>query len=431
VIRIIKPPVKILVLAILISFTISGCFTLSDDITPPPDNIQPTIVPATQVPRPTSTQSESQPTTENETVDNGDGTVSVDIVDQTGGVLLEEGLEVRLEGYEQFELIYQSQETARDSNQILFNEVPLEPGLIYFASIDYGGAIYRSELVEINEETSSLSLFIQVFDTTTDRSALIIDRVHVLLEVLQPDFINVVEIYIISNLGDRTVVADAPGEPSVTFPLPEGAGTVEFDDGVIGGRYLLTPDGFGDTVSVPPGSGVYQVLVYYTLPYQGNRIDFKQEMAFPVGAVVVMIPDGNLKIKNTSLTDMGVQDIPGGAVQVYSGSTIDEGQSLEFRISGKPAGSNEGLLPDGNGNQTLIIGLGVSGVLLLLIGVIIFFNKRQQLDEEIPEDDDQDQGLILDSIIALDDLYKAGEISKEVYQTKRQELKDQLSDLAE
>ena len=326
-------------------------------------------------------------------------------------------------------MVYQDTQIAEDTNQILFSNVPLEPGLIYFASVNHGGAIYRSELVETTEETSSLTLFVQVFDTTMDQSGLIIDRVHVLLEVLQPDFLNVVEIYIISNMGDKTVVATAPGEPSVSFPLPKGAGSIEFDDGALGGRYLLTSDGFGDTVSIPPGPSVYQVLVYYTLPYNGNKIDFKQDMTFPVGAVVVMIPAGNLKVKNTSFTDMGVQDIPGGAVQVYSGSAIGAGQSLEFRLSGKPPGFNEELISEDRGSQTLVIGLGIAGALLLLIGTIIFFRTRQQGEEDQPDADQDDHDLILDSIIALEDLFKNGEITEEAYQSKRKELKAQLNNL--
>jgi hypothetical protein len=418
------------ILYVLVSLTISGCFTLSGDITPPPENSQSTTIPATQQPRPTSTPSEVQPTTESEMEMIGEGMVSVEVLDQTGGALLDEGLLVQLEGFDQFELVYQATEDVDNTGQVLFSDVPMELGYIYFASISYGGAIYRSELVEINQETSSEALFIQVFETTTDNSGLIIDRVHVLLELLQPDLVNVVEIYIISNLSDKTVVAISPGEPSVIFPLPEGAESIGFEDGVVGGRYLLTSDGFGDTVSIPPGAGVYQVLVNYTLPYEGNKIDFKQEMDLPVGAVVVMIPAGSLEIKNSTLNDNGVQNISGGAVQVYSGSSLGAGQTLEFQLTGKFAPAFGQLEEAGQETISLALVLAVFGGLLLLIGIILFFKTRVgQNTNFTSEDDGEDHDHLMDSIIALEDLYKNGEITKEVFDKKNRELKNQLRDI--
>jgi hypothetical protein len=227
-------------------------------------------------------------------------------------------------------------------------------------------------------------------------------------------------------------VAESPGKPSVEFPLPAEAGSISFDDGSIGQRYLLTEDGFGDTMSIPPGSGVYQVLVYYTLPYTRNKLDFKQEMAYPVGAVVVMTPAGNVTLKNSTLEDLGVQYVTGGAVQVYSGASIPRNQSLDFRISGKPDTAAAQSEPLKTPSQTLLIVLGVIGGALFLGGIALYLRNRRRFEtiEEVGGLEGK-QEEILDSIIALEDLFQKGEISKKVYKNKRQELKDQLSDLVE
>jgi uncharacterized membrane protein len=420
----------VLSLLISVSLMLSGCLSLSEDITPPPGDAQPTSDSATQRARPTSTQ--VTPVEPQPTPGDGDGVVTVEIVDQTGGSLPQEELEVRLEGYDQFELTYQVSQPAENSGLVVFSGVPLEPGRIFFASIEYSGAVYRSEIVEIAEDTSSLDLPIWIFETTTDGSGLLIDRVHVLLEFLQPGLVNVVEIYIFSNLGDTTVVAQIPGDASVFFPLPAQAGSIEFDDGVLGQRYLLTEDGFGDTVSIPPGDSVYQVLVYYSLPYQGNKLDFKQSMAYPVGAVVVMTPAGNITVKGSDLEDLGVQDISGGAVQVFSGSSIACDGNLEFRISGKPESTagQENLV--GGLSQTVLIAIGVAGGLLFLTGIVLFLrNRRRNELDRAGEISESERERILDSIIALEDLFQNGEISEKSYKKKRQELKDQLSSLVD
>lgn len=421
-----------LVYIVLLSLLLSGCIGLSDDITPPPGNIQPASSQATEIPSPTSTQAEPQPTQAIIITELGEGEVSIEIIDQTGGRLLEGGLEVSLEGYDQVELAYHDSQPVDISGQVLFTQVPLEPGRVFFASISYGGAVYRSDLVEIGEETSSLYLPVQVYETTTDGSALFIERLHLVMEFMQPDLVNVVEIYIISNLGDATIVAGSPGEPSVEFPLPAEAGSISFEDGSIGQRYLLTENGFGDTLSIPPGAGVYQVLVFYTLPYTRNKLDFKQEMAYPVGAVVVMTPAGNVSIKNSDLEDLGVQYVAGGAVQVYSGPPILRNQSLDFQISGKPDTAAVQPEPPVTSSQTLLIVLGAIGGSLLLGGIVLFIRNRrhyESIEDVGPPEGKREE--ILDSIIALEDLFKNGEISKKVYKNKRQELKDQLSKLVD
>ncbi len=421
-----------LVHIVLLSLLLSGCIALSDDITPPPGNIQPTASPATETPSPTSTQTEPQPTQEIVITELEEGEVLIDVIDQTGGSLLEGGLEVILEGYDQFELIYQETQPADVSGQVLFDQVPLDTGRVFFASISYGGAVYRSEIVELSEEINSLYLPVLVNETTTDGSALFIERVHLLMEFIQPDLVNVVEIYIFSNLGDATIVAESPGEPSVEFPLPVEAGSISFDDGSLGQRYLLTEKGFGDTMSIPPGSGVYQVLVYYTMPYNRSKLDFKQEMAYPVGAVVVMTPAGNVSIKNSNLEDLGVQYVTGGAVQVYSGPPILRNQSLDFRLSGKPETAAAQPEPPVTTSQTLLIVLGGIGGTLLLGGIVLFIRNRRSSesieDVHLPEGKQEE---ILDSIIALEDLFEKGEISAKAYKNKRQELKDQLSNLVD
>jgi hypothetical protein len=419
-------------IVVLLCLILSSCFTLADDITPQPGIPQFTSAPATQVPRPTSTPSELDSAVPTIPPVVGEGIVSVEIIDQTGGSLLSKGLEIVLEGYDQFELAYQEVLPVDATGQVLFTDVPLDPDQVFFASISYGGAVYRSELVAIDESIDSLDLFIQLFDTTTDDDGLFIERVHVLVEFVQPDLVNVVEIYIFSNLGDKTVVALDSNEPSVVFPLPADAGSIGFDDGVLGRRYLLTEDGFGDTVSIPPGTGVYQVLVYYTLPYQRNKLEFIQDMAYPVGAVVVMAPADNIKVKSSELVSMGIQDLPSGPIQVFSGGAISKEQPLEFRISGKPAGLDDGVSTTPGTSRTLLYVLAGAGGLLFLSGIVLYLRNRHEGEPEFTEEDlGISQEEILDSIIALEDLHEQGEVSEKAYNKKRKELKDQLKDLTE
>ena len=413
---------------VLLSGVISSCSSFQIDITPPPGETQVEEIPVISQP----TQTPAQPAATLSPDELGSEVVVVDVIDHTGGLLMEQGLEVDLEGYEEFELVYEDTEALSSGNRVIFEDVPFLEGRVYFASISYGGAIYRSEIVELGAESTWLELVISIYETTTSDEDLVIDRVHLLADFPSSDFAQIVEIFIVSNLGNATVVAANPGEVTVSFPLPVDAEFIEFDDGALGQRYLETEDGFGDTVGVPPGSGVYQILVYYKLPIRRNRIDFSQRMNYPVQAVVAMTPAGEAVIKGNDLEDQGVHAIPDGSVQIYAGPGLAKGETIEFRLLLESASN---ILPaDGTGflSQDVLIGAGVLGGMLLLVGVWLIFRQRGQNLVTVGDPAlEERQRQILDSIIALEDLYQEGEIVEKDYLKKRQGLKAELAALEE
>jgi hypothetical protein len=427
-------------LVILVSLILTSCLSLAEDITPPPDvtlvqiqaETSPTLQPTGDAP--SSPESEG----ENEAVS---GLVSVIVVDQTDGLLFEEDPEIILEGYDQFEPAFEASLPVPVDGLVEFSDIPFPEGRVYFASIPYGGAVYRSQIVMVEGDTAGLELQVEIYKTTTDQSGLVIDRLHVLMDFNQPGLVDIVEIFIISNFGDATIVPASAGEISVEFPLPSGAMGIGFEDGALGQRYLKTDQGFGDTVSIPPGSGIYPVSVYYSLPYENDKFDFVQRLNYPVGAVVVMLPAGEIILQGIGLEDHGVQSIPSGEVQVFSASSIEADETLEFSVSGKlavevPATENPAVpapLPDGAKlSDVIVYGAGALGVILVIGGVLLMIRRRQQ-DDPLREEDILGESAddIMDSIIALDDLYANGDINEKDYQEKRKELKEKLKSISE
>ena len=402
------------------------------DITPPPEGNKADGVVDTPVPIQPAAPTSPPPTLSLEAEGIEGEVIVVDVVDQTGGLLLDMELEVQLDGYDQFEQVYQDTQTLTAESRLVFDSVPFQAGRVFFASISHGGAIYRSDMFEAGDETTSMQMTVDIFETTTSDENILVERIHILTDFPSSHQLQIVEIFIVSNLGDTTFVSDNPGEPTLSFPLPVGAGSISFDDGALGERYVKTEDGFGDTVSIPPGSGVYQTLVYYTLPIQGSEYEFSQVMNYPVRAVIIMTPEGEAVVEGANLEDMGVQAIADGSVQIYSATSIPRGEILQFEVT---VGSTDVVVqPDAPVllSQWIIIAAGVLGGALLLTGTWLFIRQRNQnLEGDEFEGASGEREEILDSIIALEDLYKEGEITKKAYLKKRQELKDQLDSLAD
>jgi hypothetical protein len=136
-----------------------------------------------------------------------------------------------------------------------------------------------------------------------------------------------------------------------------------------------------------------------------------------------------------------VQSIPSGEVQVFSASSIEADETLEFSVSGKlavevPATENPAVpapLPDGAKlSDVIVYGAGALGVILVIGGVLLMIRRRQQ-DDPLREEDILGESAddIMDSIIALDDLYANGDINEKDYQKKRKELKEKLKSISE
>jgi len=92
----------------------------------------------------------------------------------------------------------------------------------------------------------------------------------------------------------------------------------------------------------------------------------------------------------------------------------------------------------------VLIGIGIVGILLIGVGIYLYLRDRgrllkeeQEKQVEQEEQDDQvdedalgeDRDNIMDAMIALDDQYKVGEIPREAYEKRRNELKERLKSI--
>ena len=107
----------------------------------------------------------------------------------------------------------------------------------------------------VDPATPNLNLQITVYDSTSDVSLLTTDRVHILFDFSDPQNVNVVEVFIISNPSKQAVVAPTPDGTVVTFPLPQGYTNLQFQDGGLGDRYVEVSQGFADTSCRPTWCG--------------------------------------------------------------------------------------------------------------------------------------------------------------------------------
>jgi mono/diheme cytochrome c family protein len=359
----------------------------------------------------------------------GTGTIKGQVVLATSGGTLPSTLSVTLHGFDQMQQVLTETTEVQPDGSFKFEEIAMPEGRAFLASLEYQGVAYNSDIGVVEPGITELSLPIPFYETTKDLSVIFTDRLHLLFEYIEPSTLRVIELYVISNRSDRILVAETEGEPVLTFPLPPGATNLQFEDGALGGRYVQTPEGFGDTSVIRPGISQHQVVFSYDLPYS-NKLDFSHKLDLPVNAVTILLPADGLKVSGAQLQDMGLSEVQGITYQMYSTSRIEAGSGLRLVVSGRPRGSAGVSL---SSSSSLVIGLLAFGGVLIIGGLWLFRRSRAGSGEAYTEEGeeagfarvglDEDLNTMLDAILALDDQYQAGELPEEAYRERRAALK--------
>jgi hypothetical protein len=196
---------------------------------------------------------------------------------------------------------------------------------------------------------------------------------------------------------------------------------------------VATANGFGDRASISPGMGQHQVLFAYELPYD-RKLDLDLVSPVPVDAAVMMLPQDGVKLKSDQLTGAGDRTVQGTSYQMYNAnSAVQPGQPIKMQLTGR-AGASAAATGDP------LIPVVISGVIFAaaLSGAGYWFiSQRRRLqpvgeiagEEDATMMEEESSDALLEAIVALDDLYQAGNLPEPAYHERRAELKARLANV--
>jgi mono/diheme cytochrome c family protein len=356
----------------------------------------------------------------------GQGSVQGRVTNRTGGAANPGALPVTLYSFEDNAIIDTLTATADIDGTFVFDAVAFAPGRQFVATTQYQGVDYTSDPASFRPGAGSdgeppvLDLPLPVYETTTDRTVLRVPQAHMFLEFDEPQQVTVGELYVFSNVSDRTL-AGTSGDP-LRFSLPTGASELNVQGGQANDTFFHDERGFGVIWTVPPGEGTSQILFSYKLPYQGG-LSFDQPMDYPVDSFNLLVSDLNVSVTGDGLQNLGMQDFQGEQFQNYSQAALAPGDRLRFDLSGEPgsaaAGSSGGAVSSPLASSGTALGLGALGVVLLAVGFYLF---RRKPGPPLATRDE-----LLEAIAELDDDYAAQTVDEAEYRRERARLKGELS----
>jgi len=448
---------RLIILVLLVSLSLAAC-SLAEDITPPANYSSPTslptIAPVTQTPEPSSTAtpiptSESMAVTTESTPGTIDSTTPSAEVSPTaqpslvvigGTVTVASGNPIP-DGTIATLLLYDTtagKMTATMKTPVQldgkyeFTNIPGDTNTVYLVTVDYSGVTYNSVPAHFDGTKLQFDMPITVNETTGDLNVLTVTQAHLEFDFSTAGQVQVMVLYVISNPGEKAVIVTSDGSSVPFIQIPDGAASVQYQLAQSSSPLMSATNGFA---LLPGADKQYGIIATFNLPYK-KRLAFTQTFSLPVSSATIIVPEG-VKVRSDQLTDAGTQGSTGTTYHMYQGSSLASGSTLTLTISGMP-GDKAGFVLDTR--TWLMIGVGALGLILIGLGIFLYLRDRslRKLEEEFEGDDEEsnkdalgdDRESIMDAIIALDDQYKAGDISKEAYEKRRDELKERLKSLA-
>jgi len=302
-----------------------------------------------------------------------------------------------------------------------FDDVEIPEGRIFVTRVEYQNVPYESDIAVVAKGDTGLALKpINLYETTTDLTDLQVKQGHLIIQFDQTR-IGVLEFLVISNTGGKTILFTSDGQTLPFAPLPQGVESLGIDMQQGDAKFLQTADGF----AVPPSDKLYAAVTGFAMPYNKSA-----DITVPVGIAmptVNLIAPLGVTIKSDQFTSQGSDTQSQN--QVFTGGPFNSGDQISFNVSGAP-GTGSAPATSVKDNTSLLIGIGALGFALIVVGVFLFLRDRRRKQEEAPAEEPLGETAeeIMDAIITLDDQYRSGNISEEVYQQRRAALKARLKE---
>jgi LPXTG-motif cell wall-anchored protein len=298
---------------------------------------------------------------------------------------------------------------------------------------EYGGISLQSEFGIVEAGQSALTLEpIVVYEVTKDTSVLVIDELHMFVQISGEDKYEILALYTFRNPGESVIAVEMTAQqqeiPFIKFPKgSEGLGYEAVQDSA---PFTSMNEGF----AMAPNEQAYGILAFSSVVKGEKETTVTQELIMPATAVRIFVPDG-MEAEGANITADSPQDLQGVVYQSYVANGLKAGDALTFTVSGTPK-AVEATDADatGSSNNTLLIAAGGLGIGLILVGAWMYYRDRKRTQADDEEDDDENEEEdefgsseeVMDAILALDDLHRAKKIAEDAYQKRRAELKEIL-----
>lgn len=270
------------------------------------------------------------------------------------------GLDVELLVYQGHSLIDDSTYTNKTNSrgEFSFTSIPIDTTKTYYPRTMFSNVVYYARGARFFSGHNVFNSDIVVYDTTSQKSKIMLQLEHLFIET-EPERINVREIFIINNLGNKTYVGqnyDSPGDNWILkFPLPNNFHDLEILTPEAQQSVFIKDQALMTTDLLSPGSR--QLSFRYHVPQKSKNWHYIRPIEYPIGEVNIFVSNPDITLEGPGVMPMGSFPIRNIDYKRYSVRSLMPGMSLELTVTNIPGKSI-------NWKWIVLIAVGV----LLIIG---------------------------------------------------------------
>ena len=310
-----------------------------------------------------------------------------------------------------------------------FTDVPLAEVLGYLLVATHQGVDYTLEILP-GEALTGLEL--EIFETTSsiDAVGIVLDSVMIADWDVPDRTLSVLELVQLENYGNETFVPDLAQPANMAFlrfALPSNARDLQVQTQLPEGQVLQVDRGFAVTTSVPPGQ--HGMAFTYTVPYQGDRLDFSRRFSLGAQAFRLLIPVNLGSATSSALSSGSNVQIGDTDFRVLQAEDVPLGGTVDIQLDNLPQPSLLSTAVNSLGQSTAIwvvpitLVLGLAG--LLVIGIV----RRSGVpsvaaNSAVKGASTKDE--LIGAIVELDNRLERNEVTEQEHKLQRQILKARL-----
>lgn len=310
-----------------------------------------------------------------------EGTIEGTVLNRTGGEAPVKGQEVELRALrEDGSTVSTSVATTDDSGKFRFAGVPATDTSTYVLSTRFQDIEYQTSLKPSEVAEAAGKADVVVYESANDVGVQV-ELAHLVVEVDPATRdLTILEVAIVQNSTDRTLVPKARDGRTLWFSLPKGALHPEVTEGL---DKVADPnkdvEGLAYTGPILPGKR--QVVYSYMLANPGGSFDIIKQVAYPTRKVNVLIADVGQGVKGPKLSSQQPVSIKDRNYLFLTGESFEAGQDLEVNLSNfpPPTSSGQGSSSTNEIRWAVLAVMGAGGLALVVAYPRVRASRRAAL----------------------------------------------------
>ncbi|MGE5262839.1 MAG: hypothetical protein ACM3S0_05625 [Acidobacteriota bacterium] len=339
-----------------------------------------------------------------------------------------------------------SQTAQADANgRFAFSNLETISSTRYLLIANYQGVDYYSDILNFDQNQTTLPVSMTVYETTTDPAAIKITQTHFVFDVQTRQF-NVLQIIAVQNSTDRAYIGPpgsgvGPHRTTIGLPFLAGAQNLQFDNPAADDSTLRGTESLSYTLPIVPGSD--QIVYTYQLPFTPPTYNFNLKVPFDTDKFRILLADVGGTIQSTQLTapapfptQSGQKFMLSSMDNVKAGTVVSASfVNLPATVADQtPSTANPATSPAAtstNNNMQVVGGVVLGIAAVAALGLLAYPILRRRRAQAAPASSDANLRMeLLQDIADLDDEFEAKKITEEEYRARRAELKSELLELS-